>query len=289
MVNETAPCLKALDAECFKARPAWAKRAFAYRLVHMLTPKALTRRLPRILRQALLMPGAQWNVGDPYPPGTIDPGMIGGFGVGSQPIRVPPWEPGPINQPGRYSPVALGVLTTDTFYPAHSEDDGAWCAASYWTSVANEIRAGYYVFASPWNMYIIFKSIGIEGGATIHSATLTLTSYSTLAGPSAYWRVYGNDVDNPAQPTGYADCDALDLTDAWVNWTPVEWTINVQYSPGDIGDIVQEIVNRPGWTINNDIMIIVKDLNIGEDYREAFSFNAGVSAKYPALEINWYA
>jgi len=92
----TTPCLQRIDADCFRAQPAWAKRAFAYRLVHLLTPKPLTKRLPKGLRLALIAPGleippgvelppgvvvspgtdlpASWTPGDPIPPGvTVDP------------------------------------------------------------------------------------------------------------------------------------------------------------------------------------------------------------------------
>lgn len=93
------PCLKRLDAECFRAHPAWAKQAFAYRLVHLLTPKPLTKRLPKGLRLALIAPGVEippgvelpggmvvspgaqvpagWTAGDPAPYGvTIPPGTV---------------------------------------------------------------------------------------------------------------------------------------------------------------------------------------------------------------------
>ena len=87
------PCQKRLDANCFRSNPAWARRAFAYRLLHLLTPKQLTRRLPKGLRLALIAPGVDvppglvlpdgtlvgpgttlpstWDPGDPVPPGII--------------------------------------------------------------------------------------------------------------------------------------------------------------------------------------------------------------------------
>ena len=91
--DKSLPCQERLDAECFRKHPAWARRALAYRLLHLLTPKQLTRRLPRGLRLALVAAGVDvpaglalpdgtvvapgtvlpsaWSVGDPVPPGVI--------------------------------------------------------------------------------------------------------------------------------------------------------------------------------------------------------------------------
>lgn len=306
-----APCLKRLDAECFRANPEWAKRAFAYRLVHILTPKPLTKRLPRGLQRALVYPGTDmppgvnfppgtivspgatippgWQPGDPYPPGVIPPGGVPGATGGAVPYGPGIWHPGTVNHPGRYSLPAAGTPQEDTFYSNHSEDDGTWVPSTYFSSTSQDIRAGYYVFGTPWNCYMIFSELWMPKGATITSATLTLTAKSDQAGPSVFWRIYGNDVDNPTQPTGYADCDALDLTNAYVSWAPGAWTQDSTYESDDITDIIQEIVNRDGWEPYNDLMLIVKDSQIGEDYRDWYSFNAGVPAKYPALAVNWLA
>lgn len=90
---KSLPCQERLDAECFRENPTWAKRALAYRLLHLLTPKQITRRLPRGLRLALIAEGVDvpaglalpdgtvvapgtvlpstWSMGDPIPPGVI--------------------------------------------------------------------------------------------------------------------------------------------------------------------------------------------------------------------------
>ncbi|MBA7605385.1 hypothetical protein ES703_12516 [subsurface metagenome] len=120
------PCLEGLTVDCFAHNPQWAKQAFAYRLLHTITPKKLTRRLPKGLRIALLAPGitlppgielppgttvppgaeipATWTPDQPTPPGTqppptTPPGTETGGIV--PPIGTAPWEPGPISQPGK--------------------------------------------------------------------------------------------------------------------------------------------------------------------------------------------
>lgn len=138
---EDRPCLHRIDEECFRAHPAWAKQAFAYRLVYLLTPKLLTKRLPKGLRRALLAPGVA------IPPGVEVPG---GFILGpgadlptdwvpwglpeeavtpppvlppgvektgpAPPTYVAPGEPGPVKPPPSQTPVSPWTQYFDTTY-----------------------------------------------------------------------------------------------------------------------------------------------------------------------------
>lgn len=95
------PCQKRLDADCFRNNPAWAKQAFAYRLVHLLTPKQLTRRLPKFLRAALIAAGVVVPPGLVLPAGTL---------VAPGTVLPPVWSPG--------DPVPAGItVPTGTVFP----------------------------------------------------------------------------------------------------------------------------------------------------------------------------
>lgn len=126
----TAPCLKRLDADCFRAHPAWAKRAFAYRLVHLLTPKPLTKRLPKGLRLALIAPGVEIPPGVELPPGVVvSPGAEVPPGWSSE-IVAPPGitiPPGTVFPPGWSpgDPLPDGVTLDPgaTFPPGWSPGD----------------------------------------------------------------------------------------------------------------------------------------------------------------------
>ena len=78
-----------LHPDLYKRNPLWFKGAIAYRLLRIMTPKPLTRRLPGILRRPLLQLGFAfppgWVLGDILPPGLYLP-------VG---VDFPPgWKPG---------------------------------------------------------------------------------------------------------------------------------------------------------------------------------------------------
>jgi len=143
MTNEAPPCTQGLDEDCFKAMPLWAKQAFAYRLLMLITPKALTRRLSRRLFRLILPPGVDippgmetppgmvvppgsvfppgWSTGDPLPPGTIPPGTLppGTDETGTTPpLYIPPFTPGPVSTapPGPTAGVAWYSYTSDTYW-----------------------------------------------------------------------------------------------------------------------------------------------------------------------------
>lgn len=67
------PCAEGLTSACFAAYPAWARQALAYKLLHILVPKQLTRRLPKGLNRALIGPDAIVPPGVVFPPGMVIP------------------------------------------------------------------------------------------------------------------------------------------------------------------------------------------------------------------------
>ena len=67
------PCAEGLSSACFKAYPAWARQALAYKLLHAILPKQLTKNLPKGLGRALIGPGAIIPSGVVFPPGMAIP------------------------------------------------------------------------------------------------------------------------------------------------------------------------------------------------------------------------
>lgn len=96
------PCADGLTKECFRAYPVWARRALAYKLLHILLPKQLTKNLPFGLNLPFIPPDVVWTPGDPLPPGTIVPPTESPTPPESgatPPLYVQPWEPGPTHRP----------------------------------------------------------------------------------------------------------------------------------------------------------------------------------------------
>jgi len=112
---EVYPCLHKIDRDCFKANPAWAKQAFAYRLVHLLTPKALTKRLPKGLRRALIAPGVTIPPGVEVPagfilgPGADLPADWVPWGLPEEAVAPPPVLPPGVEESGPAPPLYSGL------------------------------------------------------------------------------------------------------------------------------------------------------------------------------------
>ena len=96
------PCDDGLTKECFRAYPAWARQAFAYKLLHILLPKQATKNLPRGLNRALIAPGANLPPGLILPPGSV---------VNPDASFPPGWTPGDIQPPGV-------IISPGTIFPA---------------------------------------------------------------------------------------------------------------------------------------------------------------------------
>jgi len=73
MAEQDHPCANGLTPKCFEAYPEWAKLAFAYKLLHVLIPANISRRLPKGLFPGRIGPGAILPAGWIPPPGMVVP------------------------------------------------------------------------------------------------------------------------------------------------------------------------------------------------------------------------
>lgn len=235
------PCSERLDAECFKANPQWARQAFAYRLLHLLAPPQITRRLPRGLGKALIGPGAvlppgmdlppgtvvppggtvppDWKPGDPLPPGTMPPPETppgtGDTGT-TTPSYLDPAGPGPTHKPSPPPPVTqvtvdIHSLATDGCVTIWGAD---WTAArnaptGYTVSTGDERLSQAHQANNLAGTYYVNRSFfvfdlsAIPPAADILSATFTLLAYG-----SAYSTVSVQE-GQQHEPLVTADFDAF--------------------------------------------------------------------------------
>ena len=135
---ERHPCARGLTSECFRTHPQWAKQALAARLLHAITPKQLTKRLPPSVNKAFIVPGMSFppgvGVGD-FPPGAIiTPGAVfpPGWAAGD------PLPPGATAGPTT-APETPGASVVPPFYlgpgaPIYPAGQGAVPGVEYWFS-----------------------------------------------------------------------------------------------------------------------------------------------------------
>jgi len=160
--RETAnPCGSGLTQNCFKQQPAFARQAFAYRLLHAITPKPLARKLPDKFRNPLIAkgvikppglylppglvvpPGTELPAG-PMPPGQLPPGTLvppGSLlppdvaqGGGIPPLYTAPWSPGPGQGAGVNKRADSGTTLT---IRSELSDGWVWRQDATWNEARN--------------------------------------------------------------------------------------------------------------------------------------------------------
>jgi hypothetical protein len=133
-----------------------------------------------------------------------------------------------------------------------------------------------------------FNAITIPQGATITSAFIQFTVDEAESGATTL-QIAGQAIDNaPTFTTATGNISSRPKTGASVSWSPAAWpTKNVagtdQRTP-NIAAVIQEIVNRAGWSSGNSLAVII--IGSGERVAEAFD---GVPSAAPLLHIEYTA
>ena len=131
-----------------------------------------------------------------------------------------------------------------------------------------------------------FNSIDIPQGAAILSAAVQFQVDEVSTGVTSLI-IEGQATDDASAFTSTnSDISSRSRSGASVIWEPASWSTLGAAGPDqrtpNIALVIQEIVNRSGWTRGNSLVIIIT--GIGE--RVAESYN-GVSGAAPLLEIDY--
>ncbi len=138
-----------------------------------------------------------------------------------------------------------------------------------------------------------FTGVTIPNGATITNAEIQF--HADEVGDNSALTVFftGEDVDDCSTYTS-TDFDITNRvnTTAQVSWAIPAWTAihdegAAQLTP-DLSSIIQEIIDRPGWTSSNDLCIMISvpttPIGIGERTAEAFD---GEPESAPEISITF--
>ena len=141
---------------------------------------------------------------------------------------------------------------------------------------------------SKGNQYIgiRFNNMVIPQGATITDAYIQFTVDETNSGTTNLI-IKGQDADNPGGfTTSNYNISNRTSTSASVNWSPAPWTsvgaAGADQRTPNLASVVQEIVNRSGWSPGNSMVMIIA----GTGERTAESYN-GSSSKAPLLVVTY--
>jgi len=129
-----------------------------------------------------------------------------------------------------------------------------------------------------------FNAVTIAQGTTITSAKLTLTAAGdSTAEPTLI--IDGEDADDAATFSTWANWDARVHTTATATWDPPNTTTNEEIDTPEIKTIVQEIVDRDGWSSGNDMVIFIYDNGSNLEWLNVVAYD-GTAGKAALLTIN---
>lgn len=139
---------------------------------------------------------------------------------------------------------------------ANADDGHEVCTAEVqpgsWADNADADDLGHYgadKFNGGYRFIVSDAGVGPLTGATISAATLTTDLQINNASPGPNINIFADDVDNAAAWGVSSRPSEITQTTATTTWQPPAQTTGPQIVT--VTSIVQEIVNRAGWTPGN--------------------------------------
>ncbi len=159
----------------------------------------------------------------------------------------------------------MAVLDT-TVLDLFGEVGDGWWAGNGMAEGANnnQIFPGGFTYGAfdylDLNGWLQFD-LPIPQGAQISEAHVICPCVETRSNTTVNCIISAVDVDDGYQgPWTRAGLEGAPRTTAQVEWNNIPaWTSGQNYNTPDIKDIIQEIVNRPGWQSGNRITILLED------------------------------
>ena len=131
-----------------------------------------------------------------------------------------------------------------------------------------------------------FNAVTIPPGAAITNAYIQF-QVDEANSEATSLVIEGEATDNATTFSGSSgNISSRSRTASFVSWSPVPWTTVGLAGPDqqtpNIASIIQEIVNRPGWSSGNSLVVIIT----GTGHRTAEAFD-GVASAAPLLHVDY--
>jgi hypothetical protein len=137
-----------------------------------------------------------------------------------------------------------------------------------------------------------FTGITVPPGATIVTAAIQFTADSpSKSTGSPEFTIYGEATDDAATISSpNFSISNLPKTTASASWSPGAWDTDEEAGPeqktSDLSEILQEIVDREGWSSGNAVKFIIEGPDSASDVRAAVAYD-GDPDLAPLLEITY--
>jgi hypothetical protein len=183
---------------------------------------------------------------------------------------------------------ANSATTTVSYQVSAGTDDGFAQSAAVQDITSAYLKIGdEHTYAVPYQISgMRFVNVNIPRSATIISAYLKISSINTDYRGQIYGVIAAESSDNPTDFSGRLIGDAA-LTTASVVWDrKTAWSPDTQYTSPDISNVVQEVVNHPGFSSGNSMAIYYSTRELSGKGRSFGSYEYSPSSA-AVLEITY--
>lgn len=183
------------------------------------------------------------------------------------------------------------MVETETviYQVSSSKDDGYAFNRTSQNLQTDYLKVGYSGF-DPLPYYMsgmVFRNLNIPQGAEIISAHLKIRSYNSRLTGMVFGKIEAEATDNAAAFSNLRQIGTLPRTGASVDWDSDEpWSADTWYTSPDIAYVIQEVINRDGWSADNPLAILYSTRQREGGCRNISSFDRG-SDTAPILEITY--
>ena len=181
------------------------------------------------------------------------------------------------------------VEETMEYQVTSSEDDGYAFNNNFQSLDTDRLTVGATAFAKPpyYMCGMVFRNVEIPQGAQIVSAYLKIQAYNSRLSDVVYGTIQAEATDNAADFGAFRNISTLTKTNDSVEWDLEEpWSADTWYTSPDIAAVIQEVVDRSGWSADNSLAVIYSTRLREGGYRNISSFDRG-SDYAPILEITY--
>jgi len=169
-----------------------------------------------------------------------------------------------------------------------SQDDGYAFTDTFQNLDTDFLRIGSSSFAKPpyYMSGMVFRNVNIPQGTRILSAHLKIRAHTSRLTDAAYGMIQAEAANNAAAFDSSRHIASVPRTSASINWDLEHpWSADAWYESPDIGEVIQEVINRSGWSANNALAILYSTRSEG-GYRNFSAYDRG--SDYGAkLEITY--
>ncbi len=166
--------------------------------------------------------------------------------------------PRPIRR--RVAPADGGVPQTFDGEVTANVDDGYSKSNEFFTRFGGIAVCGKHATdGHVYDTFARFTNVTIAAGATIDSAYITVMNDRAGPGATTTTKIFFEDSDDAVAPALWSQHNADVRTAASTQWDDVNFSADTATNSPDISAVIQEIVDRGGWSSGNAMMLLWDD------------------------------